>query len=390
MDAFSLHQFRVEVENVDTATEPDPIDLEAIYEEFYIAPENASINLQTFETVAGSYGYGFNLEEARKLVDNAQYGEVLRIPMEYIEPDILDNDAFFKDTLGTYQTRGTGNDDRNRNLRLACEAINGTVLNPSESLSFHSAVNKVSGFRAAPEDTGREPEERGGITQVASTLYYAALLSDLDISSRSTHAYLPSFIDYGLDATADLKILNSTGYPIRIDAEYNGGYVKVSIAGTEERSYYVMLQSSISSSTAAKTVYEDFAYDNAEGYEDGDVIAEGSDGYLVKSYKVKYDRQTGREQSQDFIANSQYPAVDRVVARVEDPPTEPPTEAPTVPPTVPPTLPPATEPPVVPPTQPIETTPPTTLPAEAPVAETQPEAFAAETQPEVLSDNTPE
>ena len=343
LDAYSLHSFLVEVKNVESVNEPDPIDLEAIYEEFYIAPVDASYNLQNFETKAGSYGYGFDLAAAQMLVNKAQHGEVLRIPMEYIAPEILDNDAFFKDSLGEYQTRGTNNDERNQNLRLACAAINGTMLNPGESMSFKSLMNKVSGFRIAPEDTGREDVERGGITQVSSTLYYAALMADLNVSSRNTHSYLPSFIDYGLDATADLTIVNSTGYPIRIDAEYAGGYVKVSIAGTEERNHYVMLDSSIANSTAANTVYEAFDFDNEEGYEDGDVIEEGSAGYLVKSYKVKYDRRTGKELSRDFLANSQYPATDRVIAQVAppetEPPTEPPTEEPTEAPTEEPTLP---------------------------------------------------
>lgn len=380
LDAYSLHQFRVEVENVESATQPDPIDLEAIYEEFYIEPVNASVNLQTFETQAGSYGYGFDLKAAQKLVDNAQYGEVLRIPMEYIAPDVLNHDAFFQDSLGSCQTRGTNHDDRNRNLQLACAAIDGTVLNPGESLSFQSQMNKVSGFRMAPEDTGLEVSERGGVTQVASTLYYAALMSDLNISSRSNHSYLPSFIDYGLDATAGLQIVNTTGYPIRIEADYTGGYVKVDILGTEERNYYVMLESSISNSTAAQTVYEDYPHDNVEGYEDGDVIEEGRTGYLVKSYKVKYDRKTAREISRDFLANSQYPVVNRVVARVAppetEPPTVPPTEAPTVPPT---TVPPTTVPPTEAPTNPPETTPPT----EAPVAETQPEVLSQTESTEV-------
>jgi len=373
LDAYSLHQFRVEVENVESVSEPDPIDLEAIYEEFYIEPVNASVNLQTFEPIPGSYGYGFDLAEAQKLVEKAQHGEVLRIPMEYIAPEVLDNDAFFLDVLGEYQTRGTGNDSRNKNLQLACDVINGTVLNPGESLSFSSMMNKVGNFRTAPEDTGLEDVERGGITQVASTLYYAALVSDLNIMSRSTHSYLPSFIDYGLDAAADLKISNSTGYPIRIDAEFTGGYVKIIIMGTEERSYYVMLESSISNSTAAKTVYEDYPHDNENGYEDGDVIEEGRAGYLVKSYKVKYDRKTARELSRDFITNSQYPVVDRIVARVAPPETEPPTQPPTEAPTVPPTTVPPTEAPTMPP----ETTEATVPATEADVMETQPEVISA-------------
>lgn len=369
LDAYSLHQFLVTVKNVQSVTEPDPIDLDKIYEEFYIEPVNASINLQTFEPVDGIYGYGFDLEKARELVAKAQPGEVLRIPMEYIPPEILDNQAFFQDTLGSYQTRGSGNEDRNKNLSLACGAIHGTVLNPGESMSFATHINRVSGFRLAPEDIGMEPVPQGGVSQVASTLYYAALMSDLNITFRSNHTYMPSFIEYGLDATSDLQILNTTGYPIRIDATYSGGYAKVDIFGTEERNYYLMLESSISTSTAPQTVFETYAYDNPEGYVDGDVIEEGRNGYLVKSYKVKYDRRTSSELSRDFIASSQYPVVDRVIAQVAAPPvTETPPEIifPTDPPYVPPV-----ELPTEPPQEPI--IPPTfSYEGQAPVIETFP------------------
>ena len=368
LDAYSLHQFLVQVENVQSVTDPDPIDLNKIYEEFYIEPVDASINLQTFETKAGSYGYGFDIVKAQELVAKAQPGEVLRIPMEYIAPEILDSKAFFLDTLGEYQTRGTGNEDRNKNLRLACEALNGTVLNPGESLSFSSLIGRISGFRTAPEDAGLEDVPQGGVSQVASTLYYAALMSDLNITSRSNHTYLPSFIDYGLDATTSLQISNSTGYPIRIDASYSGGYVKISIFGTEERNYYLMLESSIASSTAPQTVYEIYSYDNQEGYLDGDVIEEGRSGYLVKSYKVKYDRKTGKELSRDFLANSQYPVLDRIVAQVEEPPeTEAPTESATIP----------TEPPYIPPME---------TPTEAPMDPFVPPTFSYEEQDPVIED----
>ena len=329
LDAYSLHVFLVTVEDVESVKEPDPVDLEAIYEEFYIEPVNASVNLQNFKTESGSYGYGFDLKAAQKLIDNAEYGEEIRIPMEYIAPDILDDDSFFRDTLGEYQTRHTSNSSRNTNLQLACEAINDVVLNPGETLSFSSKLSSVRGFKSAPEDTGREDTAQGGVSQVSSTLYYAVLMSDLDIVSRANHGYVPSFIEYGLDATASLQIRNSTGFPIRIEAEISGGYVNVAIVGTEERDYYVMLTSSISSATEPKTEYKDFKYDNKEGYEDGDVIEEGTTGYQVKSYKIKYDRTTNKELSRDFLANSQYPTVNRIVARVEKPvETTVPTEAP--------------------------------------------------------------
>ncbi len=367
LDAYSLHVFLVEVEDVETVKDPDPVDLDAIYKEFYIAPVNATVNMQNFKTEPASYGYGFDLKEAKKLVDKAEFGEEVRIPMEYIEPDILDGDTFFRDTLGEYRTRPTGNDHRNKNMELACKAIDDTVLDPGESLSFASALSKVKGFQSAPEDTGREAVDKGGVTQVASTLYYAALVSDLEISSRSNHGYMPSFCEAGLDATASLKISNATGFPIRIEAEVNGGYVEVRIVGTEERDYYIVMDYSIANNYAPTVEYQDFAFDNQEGWKDGDVIEEGSTGYLVKSYKVKYDTESGRELSRDFTANSQYPAENRVIARVAPEPT---TEATTE----------ATEPSTEA-TKPSETKPTETMPQETTEATQPPEETTGATEP---------
>lgn len=365
LDAYSLNVFLVTVENVESVKEPDPIDLEAIYEEYYIEPVNATVNMQTFETEPGSYGYGFDLAQAEILVSRAEYGEEIRIPMQYIAPDLLDHDSFFRDTLGEWQTRTTGNDNRNQNLQLACDAINGTVLDPGESFSFSSALGNISGFREAPEDTGKEDTDQGGVSQVASTLYYAAMLSDLTIESRSNHGYIPSFIEHGMDATASLKIRNSTGFPIRIEAKLSGGYVKVEIIGTEERDYYIVMDYTIANTYKPVIEYKEFEHDNKEGYKDGDVIEEGITGYLVKTYKIKYDTESGRELSKEFVTNSQYPSTNTLVARVKpepttapstEPATEPtpsestppvsseaPTTQPTAPPTVPPTVP-ATEP----------------------------------------------
>ena len=101
LDAYSLHVFLVTVEDIEPTAEPDPVDLMAIYEEFYIAPVDAKVDLRTYEVIPGSYGYGFDLEAAQKLVDQADYGEEVRIPMETIEPELTIDRA-----LETYLKKG--------------------------------------------------------------------------------------------------------------------------------------------------------------------------------------------------------------------------------------------------------------------------------------------
>ena len=323
LDAYSQRQFRVTVENVEILREPDAVDLEKIYKEFYIAPVNATVNANG-NAVAGSYGYGFDLEEAQKLLDAAQPGDEIRIPMEYIEPDLLDADSFFKDTLGEYQTRGDGNDNRAYNLRQACQALDGRVLNPGESLSFSAVVG--SGYKSAPEDTGLDDTQGGGLAQVSSTLYCAALLSDLTVTSRSGLAQMPSYIGSGLDADTSLRLQNNLKYPVRINAQYSGGYVRVSISGTEDRDYYRMLGSEITQTIKAETEYVKFAYGHEEGHEQGDVIREGRDGYQTKSYTVRYNRTTNARIGSDYVATTTYAALSRQIAQIVDIPPEETTE----------------------------------------------------------------
>lgn len=382
LDAYSQRVFLVTVEDVETLKEPDPIDLEKVYKEYYIEPVNAAIDPRTGKTTPGSYGYGFDMEAAQKLLDAAEYGEEIRIPMEYIEPDILSADSFFTDTLGEYQTRSTSSDSRTSNLRIACQAIDGKVLNPGESFSFRDTVGSLSsaqGYKSAPEDTGLESTMGGGVTQVASTLYCAALLSDLTVTARTNLEQMPSYIGSGLDAATGLKLRNDLNYPVRISAQVSGGYVRISILGTEDRDYYRMLGSDIVKTYYAETEYVDFPYHNAEGHLDGDVLQEGRDGYQVKSYTVKYDLATDRKITSDYVATSTYSAVKRLVARVEQPEE---TTAPTVPSesTEPSTEPsePSSEPTVPPATVPSSEAPPSSSdPAENVAADTPPEPQAA-------------
>ena len=154
-----------------------------------------------------------------------------------------------------------------------------------------------------------------------------------------------SYIDYGFDAdiqwgSRDLRIKNNTDYPITIHAEAAGGNVSIQLLGTEQRNYYVRLESRIQNTYVPDTKYEDFKYNNPDGYLDGDVIQEGEDGYLIRTYMVKYDRSTNEQLSRNSIADSEYESIDRILARVEAEPTTAPTQPPTQPttqPTTPPT-----------------------------------------------------
>lgn len=379
LDAYSLHDFMVTVKDLDSLSEPDPVDLEAIYKEFYIEPVNASMDLQNYQVIPGSYGYGFDMEKAKKQLEQAEYGDEIRIPMEYLEPTVLNAEMFFQDTLAEYSTSYKDRGNLQTNLILACEAINGTVLNPGQSFSFNDTVGQrtsAKGYKYADDQIGTEKNRilGGGISQVSSALYYCALVADLNVTNRTAHSLIPGYSDYGLDAavgwaTPDLKFTNTMGLPIRIDAKAVDGKVKISIMGTDELDYVVAMDYEISGTRAFQTQYKDYKPNNEEGYKDGDVIQEGVVGYVVKIFRLKYDDQSGELISRDFVNTTQYSSQPKIIARVEAPeettePTEAPTEKPTEAPTEQPTVKPTEAPTEAPTEKPTET--PTEAPTETP------------------------
>ena len=116
--------------------------------------------------------------------------------------------------------------DRNANLRLATNRIHGQVLKPGEMFSYNAIVghrNQKEGFRMAPVilDGKLVPDWGGGVCQVSSTLYNAALLADLEIVDRSNHGRAIGYVPLGFDATVvdgqiDFKFKNNLKRSIMI------------------------------------------------------------------------------------------------------------------------------------------------------------------------------
>ncbi len=391
LDAYSFNRFLVKVEMEQAETMPEEVDLQELYDLYYEAPVNAVVDSKTDSVTHECYGYGFDLEKARAMLDEAQYGETVRIPFEMIPPE-LNGELMFRDVLGTCQTKHTTNEKRNTNLRLACEAVDGFILNPGEVFDFNTVVGKRTkekGYQAAAAYDGGKTVQTlgGGICQVSSTIYYCVLLADLETIDRSPHSYVSSYMDPGTDATVswggpEFSFRNNTNYPIRIEAEVSDGYVKVQLLGTDEKDYYVEIEYEILSYRSYETVYEEYAPDNSEGYTDGEVIQTPYTGCNVQTYKCKYDKETKKLISREKDQYSSYKSRDQIIAKIveeTEPPTEPdstnPPADPTDPPVVDPTTPPAVDPTDPPAVEPNPTDPPAdNPPAEDPPAQDPPPA----------------
>ena len=113
----------------------------------------------------------------------------------------------FDTVMASYTTTvAAGNPDRTENVRLSAAAINGYLMAPGDLFSFWAVVGEATlekGYRYAPVIRAGEivPGIGGGMCQVSSTLYNAALLANLTIVERYNHSLAQGYIPLGRDAT---------------------------------------------------------------------------------------------------------------------------------------------------------------------------------------------
>ena len=211
---------------------------------------------EAHEIVDGVSGYTFDLPAAQAELEAAAEGASLSFPLTEKEPEVTKGkltNQMFGAILEQRSSVYVNNPKRTENLRLACEAINGTIINPGEVFSF----NKVVGERT--EEKGYQPATiyggqcesvdgvGGGVCQVASTIYYAALYLDLETVMREPHMYVVTYVPAGCDATIywdsglDYKFKNTLDAPIKLQANIDGGKCNITFWGAEKPDFYVEL-----------------------------------------------------------------------------------------------------------------------------------------------------
>ena len=227
--------------------------------------------------------------------------------------------------IASYATDTLPDRNRNKNIELACNALNGTVVQSGQTLSF----NEVTGRRTVDKGylmagaiaQGRSYEESGGgVCQVSSTLFNTAVLANLKIITSSPHAWPSAYVEPGRDATVDwqnyqslsesldLKIQNTSPYPIYIRAyvdRTNTSHVclcTVEIYGVAlQDGVRIALETEleggepIPSPTPKKPEILPADEEHPAGTEE--VIVKGREGYKYKTYRVYYqdDVEVGRE-----------------------------------------------------------------------------------------------
>ena len=229
------------------------VDLTPYYEQYCTEVQNAEYDEETHTISEEVPGYGFDLEAAQQQLATAEPGSTVVIQMEDIEPEVTKLDLsseMFGTALHKVSTKYAVNSNRTNNLDLACKAINGTILNPGEIFSFNDVVGERTAAKGYLPATvfvsggASESELGGGVCQVASSIYYCSLFLNLEQVHREPHMYVVDYVDYGMDATVywgsiDYQFKNTLDYPIKIQANIDGGTVNITFWGPEELDFTV-------------------------------------------------------------------------------------------------------------------------------------------------------
>ncbi len=216
--------------------------------------------------------------EKLKMVMTGSETSELEIPIIVTEPKIRAGDI---NNLGIKTLIGVGTSkfhnsipNRIHNLTLASARLNGAIVAPGETFSLGNQIGDVSratGYREAYViSQGRTVlGDGGGVCQVSTTLFRAALNAGLPIVERKAHSYRVHYYEEdlgpGFDATvflpnADLKFVNDTPGHLLIQTRVDPKTfsMKYEIYGTNDgRTATVSKAKIYSQSAPLPTVYQD-------------------------------------------------------------------------------------------------------------------------------------
>lgn len=175
-------------------------------------------------------------------VSTGRYTAEISVVADMIQPQV--SSEVLRQNLGFIAksvTNTTGDENRNTNIRLVCEAIDGLVLQPGESFDYNEFVGERTAEKGYKEATGiyegtTRQELGGGICQVSGTMYHTVMKADLLVDERHPHTWPSTYVPKGTDATVtwggkNFIFTNNTEYPVALHAYYKNQTVTVELYG---------------------------------------------------------------------------------------------------------------------------------------------------------------
>jgi vancomycin resistance protein YoaR len=273
-----------------------------IKEEKRINPENAKFAFSDGKASAFSLskeGYEINIDESFNLINKAfkenSYAKDINLATDILRPEVSSSDVEkygIKELIGQGVSNFRGSPkNRIHNITVGAAKFDGVLIKPGEEFSFIKNLGPVDASTGyLPELVIKVdktiPEYGGGMCQVSTTCFRAALNSGLKITARTNHAYpVQYYAPQGTDATVyipnpDLRFVNDTPGYVLIQTHIEGTQLTFDFYGTSDGRQTKLVGPTVTSrgeGGAMKTVLYQEVY--------------GADGNLIRKseFKSSYD-----------------------------------------------------------------------------------------------------
>ena len=183
-------------------------------------------------------------EDLYEMINNKKIKDI-DLVVKNINPSIKTEDVDSINTiLGQYSTSFNDHTPRGSNIYVAGKSTSEILIMPGETFSYNKATGArtwSNGYKTAKVIVGGRyvNGEGGGVCQVSTTIYNAALISGMEIEEVHNHTFPSRYAPRGKDAAVsygytDLKFKNPFSHPIYIKNIVNYGAITSKIYGCSQ------------------------------------------------------------------------------------------------------------------------------------------------------------
>lgn len=216
--------------------------------EFRPSSDGEEVDIEAAATLLATVIFGPSEEDALRS---------LELPFRKIPPQVdtaSANPYGIKEIIGVGESNFRGSPrNRRSNIAVGAGSVNGTIIEPDEEFSLMKTLGNIDGSQGylkelVIKENKTIPEYGGGLCQIGTTTFRAALASGLPITERRNHSYRVPYYERdgdgkpmgpGKDATIydpwpDFKFINDTGNAILILTDIDGDRLTFTFWGVRD------------------------------------------------------------------------------------------------------------------------------------------------------------
>ncbi len=258
------------------------------------------------------------------LIFSIKIGFLFKVKAEQTQsvPNTRADNPFGWEKMSGYTTYFNQNDGgRCENIQIAASLIDGVAIQPYGEFSFNATVGRrteEAGFQQAKIIVGGEYVlgVGGGVCQVSTTLYNAALKSGLQITEFHPHSLQVGYVAPSRDAMvssqSDLKFFNPHAHPVYLSSKTKNGAIQITFYGKKMAERYELVSQTLAQIPAPTPIVKEGELD--------EVLREEKQGVRSELYLERYlgDKLLARTR----LRTDEYRPIQGIIVKKVDFPTE--------------------------------------------------------------------